>query len=1008
MSLINGTPEAEVLQGTDADDVINGLGGDDTLWGNDGDDTLDGGVGDDTLLGNDGDDTLDGGDGDDTLFGSGGKDLLTGGDGADYLSGGDGDDTLDGGDDDDKLQGDYGNDTLDGGEGNDFLSDYSGNDTLYGRAGDDDIRTSGSNALVYGGSGNDLINATATSYHLTNGTLIAYGEEGDDHIAGGSGGSNKIYGGVGDDTLWGNDGDDTLDGGDGDDMLYGSGGKDVLTGGDGADYLGGGDGDNTLDGGVGDDILWGKDGDDTLDGGDGDDKLYGGEGDDKFYYGNGSDEIWGDDGEDSLTFNVAISELTNFEYNGFDVSFNINENKVVTKNIENYYFGAQKYTFWELLIASQENSYLESYYLKTIQEKKEILESFSQEYFSPSNYIKNTLANTISIFWPQKAFRETDSETGSEVSEDYVFTSVSDEEKTEFRKSLAYLSSYINIKFTESDTYENSDVVVEKLVMDFGGFAGSLVQGNPALLALSSTITNLDSLNRVFVHELGHVLVLNHPNDYIILLDDNGVYSGWDKPENYKIPQHLDFNQFSAMTYLGGSIGFTRNSGKNYSVGPLDIAYLEQYGTSEGANTTFKLKIDEEKSDLIVSETATTIQVTPITNPFLLTDSGGTDQFTAIDIDIDTTLVFDLYRGFVGTDITTVYGKYALKSPLIEIYPSTIIESYTGHAGTDHFILGSIEVQIDASNGDDYFYVYGLASSVINGGSGDDSIYFSNAVEAYTISGEGSIINVASEGATYALTSIEKIYFDNKLFLKPISSSYRLSAVYDSRDEGSTAYFSLVTTNLAAGTFVAYTLSGISESDLESGSLTGTAVVGESGTTVISIPLAADTLTEGAESLTISLDDSPDTAASLTIIDTSISSSYRFSAVYDSRDEGSTAFFSLVASGFDAGTVVAYTISGVSASDLVSGSLNGTFTTAAAGESKLISIPIRKDNLTEGAETLTITLDDSSSTTASVIINDTSKAPTYSITSGSDSYDEGQSALFSLVTTNLAAGTAVA
>lgn len=66
----------------------------------------------------------------------------------------------------------------------------------------------------------------------------------------------------------------------------------------------------------------------------------------------------------------------------------------------------------------------------------------------------------------------------------------------------------------------------------------------------------------------------------------------------------------------------------------------------------------------------------------------------------------------------------------------------------------------------------------------------------------------------------------------------------------------------------------------------------------------------------------------------------------------------------------------LSASDLVSGSLNGTITTAAAGEIKLISIPIRKDNLTEDAETLTITLDDSSSTTASLVVNDTSKGAT--------------------------------
>jgi hypothetical protein len=148
--------------------------------------------------------------------------------------------------------------------------------------------------------------------------------------------------------------------------------------------------------------------------------------------------------------------------------------------------------------------------------------------------------------------------------------------------------------------------------------------------------------------------------------------------------------------------------------------------------------------------------------------------------------------------------------------------------------------------------------------------------------------------------------------------------------------------------------------------------------------------------------------ASLTIIDTSISSSYRLSAVYDSRDEGSTAFFSISTTGIDSGTVVAYTISGVSASDLVNGSLNGTITTAAAGESILISIPIRKDNLTEGIETLTITLDDSSSTTASLSVNDTSKGATYSITPSAESYDEGQSALFGLVTTNLVAGTSVA
>ena len=306
---------------------------------------------------------------------------------------------------------------------------------------------------------------------------------------------------------------------------------------------------------------------------------------------------------------------------------------------------------------------------------------------------------------------------------------------------------------------------------------------------------------------------------------------------------------------------------------------------------------------------------------------------------------------------------------------------------------------------------------ILDGGLGNDTAWYGweYAYEDCFIYIENGDLKVRKgNGSIDILKNFEYVAFSDRSInlstasITSLDETYSISAVSSTADEGKVALFSLVTTNLVAGTSVPYTLSGISASDLVSNSLTGTATVSATGTTVISLPLTADALTEGAETLTITVDDSPDTTASLTIIDTSISPSYRLSAVYDFRDEGSTAYFSLVTNGIDAGTSVAYTISGVSASDLVSGSLNGTVTTAAAGLSKLISIPIRKDNLTEGDETLTITLDDSSSTTASLTINDTSEGPTYSITPGSESYDEGQSALFSLATTNLAAGTSIA
>ena len=71
--------------------------------------------------------------------------------------------------------------------------------------------------------------------------------------------------------------------------------------------------------------------------------------------------------------------------------------------------------------------------------------------------------------------------------------------------------------------------------------------------------------------------------------------------------------------------------------------------------------------------------------------------------------------------------------------------------------------------------------------------------------------------------------------------------------EGATATFTLATTNVAAGTEVGYTITGVSAADV-TGALSGTATVGAGGTASISVEIAADQLTEGPETLTLSLD----------------------------------------------------------------------------------------------------------------------------------------------------------
>jgi len=81
--------------------------------------------------------------------------------------------------------------------------------------------------------------------------------------------------------------------------------------------------------------------------------------------------------------------------------------------------------------------------------------------------------------------------------------------------------------------------------------------------------------------------------------------------------------------------------------------------------------------------------------------------------------------------------------------------------------------------------------------------------------------------------------------------------------------FELVTSGIASGTELTYALSGVDAADLAAGALAGTLVVGSTGQSILSIPIAADLKTEGDETLSVSVQNS---RASILIKDTSMTS----------------------------------------------------------------------------------------------------------------------------------------
>jgi glycerophosphoryl diester phosphodiesterase len=159
--------------------------------------------------------TLFTGDGADIVESSAPKATINAGNGDDFVTvssdssvfTGEGNDTVNIG-----ASGPAGNTNVDGGNGNDTINvvQSSTSNNVFGAAGDDNLQVvEGSGQFLFGGSGKDTLRS--------------------------SGNNNRLYGGSGDDTLYSSI-NDYLSGGDGDDVLFaGTGGGNRLTGGIGID-----------------------------------------------------------------------------------------------------------------------------------------------------------------------------------------------------------------------------------------------------------------------------------------------------------------------------------------------------------------------------------------------------------------------------------------------------------------------------------------------------------------------------------------------------------------------------------------------------------------------------------------------------------------------------------------------------------------------------------------------------------------------------------------------------
>ena len=602
--------------------------------------------------------------------------------------------------------------------------------------------------------------------------------------------------------------------------IYGTSASETINGTGLNDLIFGYAGNDQIFGGVGDDVIDGGLGNNIIDGGTGGDEMYGDIGNDIYYVDSKLDFIEDAGGIDTAYVSADFVKIPSYI------------EKIIYQN------NAQPLPYWISALLPDEASGLD--FLQMLGDAKTYYYTFPQRLPTyATNPADSNLYATFGVNQIAKA-----------------------------KEALAYISNVVGLSFvqTTNSAAQNTITFANNSQSDSAGYSyfpsENFFYGSDIFINRKSGFaTFADGTYEAItlIHEIGHAIGLKHP------FDDT------DSVGNTGTPPYLsskeDITTWTVMSYTA------LPSDYHMLYSPLDIAALQYlYGPSlltRNGNDSYRIS----QSD-----------------PNFIWDGVGTDTIDASGVNQGATIYLTSgYWGFIGSKALTITSPGQ-----VTVNFGTTIEYLTGSAFDDQLYGNEVANVINGGNGKDTIQGWGGNDSLfggsaddellggdgndsIDGGDGTDtavfnltfadySITFSESTKKYTVSASSGL-----EGSDQ-LINVENFKFKDKSIsvqsLGLNSPTYSLTPIKASFDEGNAAAFSLVTTNVAAGTSLTYSITGVVSSDLTNGLLSGITVIGSDGQSTISIDVKSDNATEGPETLTVTVFGS---SASAIIKDTSIS-----------------------------------------------------------------------------------------------------------------------------------------